>query len=85
MDPTERTLRARLGAHQSWANTTDRTARTEAARRAAESKFTKEARLKHPEATEAQIAAAAESLRKAHFTRMGLLSAQARRLRRDPS
>ncbi len=85
MDPTERTLRARLGAHQSWANTTDRTARTEVARRAADSRFTEEARLLHPEGTEAQIAAAAESLRKAHFTRMGLLSAQARRRRRDPS
>ncbi|MFD6474362.1 hypothetical protein ACFWEH_12790 [Streptomyces anulatus] len=82
MDPTERALRARLGAHQSWANTTDRTARTAGARRAAESKFEEEARQKHPGATEAQVAAAAESLRKAHFTRMGFLSAQARRKKR---
>ncbi|MYV62153.1 hypothetical protein GTW37_25005 [Streptomyces sp. SID4931] len=85
MNPSERALRARLGAHQSWANTADRTARTEVARRAAESKFIEEARQKHPEGTEAQIAAAAESLRKAHFTRMGLLSAQARRKKRASS
>ncbi|WP_406410119.1 hypothetical protein OG923_16270 [Streptomyces halstedii] len=82
MDPNERALRARLAAHQSWANTTDRSARTAEARRVAESKFDKEARQKHPGATEAQIAATAESLRKAYFVRLGLLSVQARRKKR---
>ncbi|MEU5133451.1 hypothetical protein [Streptomyces californicus] len=85
MEPEDRTLRARLAAHQSWGNTADRAARTAGARRAAESKFEQEARKKHPGATEAQIAAAAESLRKAHFVRMALLSVQARRKKRGTS
>lgn len=82
MDPIERTLRARLGAHMSWANTTDRTARTERARQAAEGRFEKKAREMHPNATDTEIAAVAESLRKAHYTALGLRSAQARRRKR---
>jgi hypothetical protein len=63
-------LRASIAAHTSWANTPDRTARTAPARAALDAKF---------------LAAAdgdpvrAEHLRKAHFKRLALKSAQSRR------
>lgn len=68
--PAERQLAARIAAHESWANTENRSARTAPARAALEAKF---------------LAAAggdpvrAEHLRKAHFARLALKSAQARR------
>lgn len=64
---------ARIGAHQSWANTLDRTARTAPAPAALEQKFLEEAD---------GDARRAESLRKAHYTRLALKSAEARRRRR---
>jgi hypothetical protein len=79
MDPAERTLRARLGAHTQWANETDRTARTAPGRKAAAAKFVKKAEELHPGASPEVIAAAAEQLRKAHFTRMALASAKKRK------
>jgi cellobiose-specific phosphotransferase system component IIA len=85
MNPQERVLTSRLAAHKSWANTADRSARTEAARRASESRFVVQARELHPHGTAQQIEDAAQSLRKAHFTRLALLSAQARRVRREIS
>lgn len=69
-DPSERSLIARLGAHTSWANTENRTARTAPARRALDRKFLEEANGDPVRAA---------SLRKAHFTRLALKSAQARR------
>lgn len=78
MNAEQRKLRAQLGAHTSWANTLDRTKRTAAGSRAAEARFEKQAREMHPDATDEQIAQVAESLRKAHFKRMGLKSAAAR-------
>lgn len=80
MNAEERKLRAQLGAEVSWANTADRTARTAPGSRAAEARFEKEARERHPEASEEQIAQVAEHLRKAHFRRMGLASAKKRRM-----
>lgn len=82
MDPAEHTPRARLAAHMGWANTLDRSARTAPARQAAETRFETKAREMHPHATDSQIAAVAESLRKAHYAALGLRSAQARRLKR---
>ncbi|WNI15539.1 hypothetical protein [Actinacidiphila sp. ITFR-21] len=79
MDPADRTLRARLGAHTQWANELDPVGRTAKARAAADDRFVKQAREKHPDATEEQIATTAEHLRKAHYVRMGLASAAARR------
>jgi hypothetical protein len=82
MDPSERSLQMRLASHKSWAKTTDRSARTEAARQASHhTRFLKQAREMHPDASESEIAAAAESLRKAHYTELALRSAQARRIR----
>jgi hypothetical protein len=78
MDPEVRILRARLGAHASWANTLDPTSRTAKARAAADGRFERQAREMHPEANEEQVARVAEHLRKAHYQRMGLKSAMAR-------
>jgi hypothetical protein len=40
--PSERSLIARLAAHESWARTEDRTARTAAARKALQDRFERE-------------------------------------------
>jgi len=79
MDPQDRSLRASLAAHSSWANTLDPASRTAKARAAANARFEREAREKHPAATDEQIARVAEHLRKAHFKRLALASAKARR------
>lgn len=79
MDPADRTLRARLAAHSSWANTPDPTSRTEKARAAATERFVKQAREKYPDGSEELIQRTAEHLRKAHYARMGMASAAKRR------
>jgi hypothetical protein len=68
--PSERQLVARIAAHQSWANTSDRAARTSAARDAFDQRFLDQA---------AGDPVRAEHLRKAHYARLALRSAQARR------
>lgn len=78
MTPEERKARAKLGAHTSWANTVDPTARTEAGRRAAELRFEKQADpdgVLPPE----ERARRAGHLRKAFYARIQLASATARR------
>jgi hypothetical protein len=82
MDPQDRTLRARLAAHSSWANTLDPASRTAKARAAANARFERKAREKHPNATDEQIARIAEHLRKAHFAALALASAKARRAKK---
>jgi hypothetical protein len=72
LTPAERSLRAVIAAHESWARTTDRTARTAKARSALENKFLAEADGDPKRA---------ESLRKAYYARLALKSAQARRRR----
>ncbi|QCY47526.1 hypothetical protein GcLGCM259_1808 [Glutamicibacter creatinolyticus] len=76
--PTERRIAAQIAAHESWANTTDRSARTAKARAALMAKFEQEA---DPEGKllPAERAKRAEHLRKAHFKRLALASAKARR------
>lgn len=66
----ERRLTASIAAHESWAATPDRSARTAPARRALDAKFL-EAAGGDP--------VRADHLRKAHFQRLALKSAQARR------
>lgn len=85
MDTTsERSMQLRIAAHTSWANTTDRSARTAAARRASHhTRFLVKAREMHPEASEAEIERVAESLRKAHYQALALKSAQARRIKSE--
>jgi hypothetical protein len=80
LTPEERTLRAKLGAHASWANTTDPSARTAKARATFEQSFVDRAREKHgPEASDELIARTAASLRAAHFAAIQLKSATSRR------
>jgi hypothetical protein len=74
--PADRSTIASIAAHTSWANTIDRTARTDAGRRALDAKFLREA---------GGDPVRAESLRKAYFQRLALKSAQARRERRRPA
>jgi hypothetical protein len=79
MDAQDRSLRARLAAHTSWANTLDPQSRTAKARAAANDRFEKQARELHPDATDEQIARVAAHLKSAHAQRMALASAKARR------
>lgn len=68
--PDERKLAASIASHTSWANTVNRTERTAPARAGLEAKFLREAD------GDPQRAA---SLRKAHYQRLALKSAKARR------
>lgn len=66
----ERRIQAQIAAHESWAATPDRSARTAPARQALEAKFLDEA---------GGDPRRAEHLRKAHYQRLALKSAQSRR------
>ncbi|REF30633.1 hypothetical protein [Calidifontibacter indicus] len=70
MTRTERRLIAQIAANESWAATPDRAARTAPARRALDQKFL--------DAADGDPVRA-EHLRKAHFQRLALKSAKARR------
>ena len=78
--PSIRTMRARLAAHESWARTSDRSARTAPAREAAWNRFEREV---DPEGKldPQERARRAEHARKAYFLRLAMKSAQARRRR----
>jgi hypothetical protein len=77
LTPAQRTLLAQAAAHSSWAKTTDRTARTEPARRAALSRFEREVDPDEQlDATERQRRA--ESARRAYFRYLAVRSARAR-------
>ena len=75
-----RSVIARLGAHESWARTADRSARTARARAQFDARFEREARKRLGlDATPRQIAEAAASARKAYFARLALASIAARK------
>jgi hypothetical protein len=80
MSPLERTLAGRSGAHKSWAMTEDRTARTEAARQAADARFEKQV---DPDGvlTPQERSRRAKQARAAFFAQIQLKSAQTRRKR----
>jgi len=82
--PSERVLAARIAAHESWAATPDLSARTAAARRAFIEKFERQA---DPDGVlePAERTRRAESLRSAHYSRLALKAAQARRKARELS
>lgn len=80
LTPAERTLRAKIAVETSWANTADRSARTKPARDALAAKFEAEVDpdgILDPD----ERARRAEHARRAHFHRMALASARARRRR----
>lgn len=81
LTPSERVLRARMASHVSWAKTEDRTARTQPGRDALFSRFEREVDPAG-DLDPRERAKRAENARKAHFTRLALLSAQARRRKR---
>lgn len=74
MNESERRLVASIAAHESWAATPNRTARTAPARAALERKFL--------DAADGDPVRAAH-LKKAHFARLALKSAQSRRKARE--
>lgn len=78
LSPSERSLRGQIAAHESWARTEDRSARTAKARKAMLDKFEHDV---DPDGvlTPAERAKRAESKRKAHFKRLALKSAASRR------
>lgn len=80
LTPAERSIRGQIAAHDSWAKTSDRSARTANARKALLDKFEKQV---DPDGTlaPAERAKRAENARKAHFKRLALKSAQARKRR----
>lgn len=82
MTPSERSLIASIAAHESWASTPDRAARTAKARKAALDRFEREV---DPEGIlpTAERAKRAEHARKAYFQRLALKSAQVRRRRSE--
>ncbi|GAA5104900.1 hypothetical protein [Haloechinothrix salitolerans] len=83
MTPAQRTLRAKVAAYTSWANTTDRAARTAAARKAAHDRFEDQVDPNR-ELPPPVRAARAEAARKAYFSGLALRSAQVRGRRARP-
>jgi hypothetical protein len=82
LTPAERSLRGQIAAHESWARTPNRSARTAKARKAADARFEDQV---DPDRTlpPAERAKRVEHARKAHFARMAMKAAQARRRRAD--
>lgn len=80
MSESERKLRASIASHESWARTADRSARTAPAREAFMKRFEDQV---DPDGTlpPAERRQRAESARKAHYARLALKSAKARRAR----
>jgi hypothetical protein len=78
LSPSEKPLRGEIAAHESWARTEDRSARTAPARKALLDKFERQV---DPEGSllPAERAKRAEHARKAYFKRLALKSSQARR------
>jgi len=77
LTPAQRSLRARMAAHSSWARTPDPSARTAPARKSFLDRFEREVDPEHklPEKERQRRAASA---RKAHFSALAFKSAQAR-------
>lgn len=82
LTPEERSLRARIAAHERWAHEEDRTAATAAARTAFDRRFE---RLVDPNGTlpADERARRADHARRAHMTRLAYRSSLARRRARS--
>ncbi len=78
----ERRLSAQIAAHDSWARTTDRSARTAPARAALMAKFERQVDPDDSLPPD-ERARRAEHARKAYFARLALKSARARRRARE--
>jgi hypothetical protein len=82
LTPEQRSMRSRMAAHVSWANTADPTARTAKARQAAMDRFERQVDPTG-ELPAKERARRAEHARKAFYASMALKSAQARARRRQ--
>lgn len=83
LTPEQTRARASLAAHESWARTPDRAARTAAAREARWQRYLERAReLQGPQATPEAVERAAEHLRQADMARMSLKASRARQARK---
>lgn len=82
LNAEQRSLRATIASNTSWANTTDRTGRTAAARRAFIEQFERKV---DPDGvmTPKDRAKAAEHARRVHYARLAYLSSRARQRRRE--
>lgn len=69
----------RIGAHTRWGRTPDRTAATAAARKAAAGKWLREVQQQHPDLDLPTQQRMADSLRRAHMTRIAQLPRHPRR------
>lgn len=80
LTPKQKSLRGRIAAHSSWAQTENRSARTAPARAALLDKFDKQV---DPDGTllPAERAKRAENARRAYFAGLAFKSAKARRAR----
>lgn len=84
LNTSERSMQMRIASYKSWANTADRSARTAAARQSSHhDRFIRQAREMHPDATDEQVAAAAEALKSAHYRELAMRSAATRRIKSD--
>jgi hypothetical protein len=88
LTPSEKSLRASLASDASWANTLDRTARSQPGRDAMQRKFEAQCAAAIGEnnwatLTPAEQAKRVENARRAYFKRLALRSAIARRRRRE--
>jgi hypothetical protein len=81
LTPSERSLRAQMAAHSSWANTPDVLARTAPGRRAAAARWERQV---DPDGVldPAERARRADHAKRAEMARLAFLSAKARRLRK---
>jgi hypothetical protein len=77
LTPAQRTLRAKAAADASWANTTDRSARTEPARRAALARFEQQVDPNGELPEDGRLLRAA-SARRSYFRFLALRSARKR-------
>ena len=78
MTPEDRVLRARIAVHTSWANTTDRSARTAPGRKASMGRFERQVDPDGVLPPDEQVRRA-DHAKKAYFAMLALKSAQARR------
>lgn len=67
---SERSVRARIAAHERWAREPDRTAATEPARKATADRYLAAARALHPTLSDEEVAVRAANLRSADMARL---------------
>ena len=70
MASTDRSLRAKIAAHERWAREPDRSAATLAARQANADRYLNAVRILHPTLSEEELLVRAANLRSADATRM---------------